>query len=71
MINNLFQLLAISHLEGGSYNVNSILKAKVNDKEMTLNADKNNTIRFKSGENIIQVLEGSGSLNINFYPCYL
>lgn len=27
MINNLFQLLAISHLEGGSYNVNSILNA--------------------------------------------
>ena len=52
-------------------NVNSILKAKVNDKEMTLNADENNVIRFKSGENIIQVLEGSGSLNIHFYPCYL
>lgn len=51
--------------------VNSTLKAKVNDKEMTLNADENNVIRFKSGENIIQVLEGSGSLNINFYPCYL
>ena len=27
MINNLFQSLAISHLEGGSYNVNSILNA--------------------------------------------
>lgn len=52
-------------------NVNSTLKAKVNDKEMTLNTDENNAIRFKSGENIIQVLEGSGSLNINFYPCYL
>ena len=52
-------------------NVNSILKAKVNGKEMTLNANENNVIRFKNGENIIQVLEGSGSLNINFYPCYL
>lgn len=52
-------------------NVNSTLKAKVNDKEMTLNTDENNAIRFKSGENIIQVLEGFGSLNINFYPCYL
>lgn len=52
-------------------NVNSTLKAKVNDKEMTLNTDENNAIRFKSGENIIQVLEGSGSLNIHFYPCYL
>ena len=52
-------------------NVNPALKTKVNGKEMTLNANENNTIRFKSGENIIQVLEGSGSLNINFYPCYL
>lgn len=52
-------------------NVNSTLKVKVNDKEMTLNADENNVIRFKNGENIIQVLEGSGSLNIHFYPCYL
>ena len=51
--------------------VSSQLKVSTNNKEITLKAKTNNILKLKNGENIIKVLEGSGSLKIDFYPCYL
>lgn len=56
-----------------TFRISSLIKLKVNDREFQFSnaVGKYDQCRLKHGDNVIEVVEGSGTLMIDFYPNFL